>query len=234
MAVVHPLLAASSHRRPDGRISPPHPLGGRRNFYKMSSCDSNYYDDSSLDEEFDLSEEEDIAMIVMMHKNKRLKHGGSVFGREFLWREQKEAGGRLIRNYFDPNHGYPERYFRCWLRMSTGLFLQTCNAVKQHDWSFVQRGNCAGSLGHSTEQKITAALRMMVYGILTDSNNDNLEMGESTSIFFIKQFAKAGAEVFGPEYLRAPNAQDMARLLEMNKACGFLGMLGSIDCLHWK
>ena len=54
----------------------------------MSSCDSNYYDDSSSVEEFDFTGEGDIAMIVMMHKNKKLKHGGSVFGREFLWRER--------------------------------------------------------------------------------------------------------------------------------------------------
>ena len=33
---------------------------------------------------FDFTGEGDIAMIVMMHKNKKLKHGGSVFGREFL------------------------------------------------------------------------------------------------------------------------------------------------------
>ena len=37
---------------------------------------------------FDFTGEGDIAMIVMMHKNKKLKHGGSVFGRECLWRER--------------------------------------------------------------------------------------------------------------------------------------------------
>ena len=59
-------------------------------------------------------------------------------------------------------------------------------------------------------------------------------MGESTSIFYVDKFAKAVVEVFRAEYLRAPNAEDMLMVLEMNKACRFSGMLGSIDCMHKK
>ena len=44
----------------------------------MSSVDSSFVDDSSSDEEFDLHEEEEIAMLVAMHKRKKPKHGGSV------------------------------------------------------------------------------------------------------------------------------------------------------------
>lgn len=41
----------------------------------MSSCDSSFWDDSSSDEENDLVKEEDIALLVIMHTNKRAKHG---------------------------------------------------------------------------------------------------------------------------------------------------------------
>ena len=40
-------------------------------------------------------------------------------------------------------------------------------------------------------------------------------------------------EVFGKRYLRAPNANDVARLLEIGEKRGFPGMLGSLDCMHW-
>ena len=39
----------------------------------MNSCDSSFVDNSLSDEEFDLNEEEDIAMLVAMHKGKKPK-----------------------------------------------------------------------------------------------------------------------------------------------------------------
>ena len=41
---------------------------------------SSSYDSS--EEEFDMEEEEDLAMILAMHINKKPKHGGSVMGRQ--------------------------------------------------------------------------------------------------------------------------------------------------------
>ena len=116
--------------------------------------------------------------------------------------------------------------------MSKDLFFRICNEVKQHNPVFEQRRNYVGLLGHSIEQKATAALSMMAYGVPADYIDDNLAMAESTFIFYVKQFAITMVEVFGPQYLRAPDAQDTQRLLEMNKTHGFPCMLGSIDCMH--
>ena len=48
-------------------------------------------------------------------------------------------------------------------------------------------------------------------------------MGESQAIMCVKRFVVRIVQVFGQEYLRSPNVEDVARLLEMNKARGFPG-----------
>ena len=58
---------------------------------------SSSYDSS--EEEFDMEEEEDLAMILAMHINKKPKHGGSVMGRQKIWRDKIDADNRLMRHY---------------------------------------------------------------------------------------------------------------------------------------
>ena len=74
---------------------------------------------------------------------------------------------------------------------------------------------------------------MLAYGIPVDLVDDHLAMGESQAIMCVKRFAVGIVQVFGQEYLRSPNVEDVARLLAVNKARGFPSMLGSIDCMHW-
>jgi hypothetical protein len=45
--------------------------------------------------------------------------------------------------------------------MSIGLFKQITEEVAKYDTYFVQKRNAARELGHSTYQKVTAALRML-------------------------------------------------------------------------
>jgi hypothetical protein len=40
--------------------------------------------------------------------------------------------------------------------------------------------------------------------------------------------------VFIKVYLREPNVGNTARLMSINEARGFLGMFGSMDCMHWE
>ena len=61
-----------------------------------------------------------------------------------------------------------------------------------------------------------------------------IRIAESSIIESLKRFVKVVVEVFEDEYLRSPNDNDTARLLALGEERGFPGMLGSIDCMHWK
>ena len=106
-----------------------------------------------------LQEEDDLAMVLAMHINKKPKHGGSVFGRQKLWRERIDADNRLMMNYFAQIPIYPESYFRRRFRISIKLFKHIAEKLASHDRVFQQRRNVVGELGHSTFQKVTAAPR---------------------------------------------------------------------------
>ena len=45
---------------------------------------------------------------------------------------------------------------------------------------------------------------------------------------------KAVIAMFDDHYLRSPNNIDIARLLQTGEQRGFPGMLGSIDCMHFR
>ncbi|XP_034586700.2 uncharacterized protein [Setaria viridis] len=118
--------------------------------------------------------------------------------------------------------------------MRRTLFVRIWNAVEQHDEYFVQKRNAVGVLGLSSLQKITVAFRMLTYGVAADATDDYIRIGESTAIESLRRFVSAVVEIFGDEYLRSPNEDDTARLLAIGESRGFPGMLGSIDCMHWR
>ncbi|XP_050257552.1 uncharacterized protein LOC126702767 [Quercus robur] len=81
---------------------------------------------------------------------------------------------------------------------------------------------------------ITAALRMLAYGVSGDLIDEYVRIGETTVLESMKKFITAVIDVFSEEYLRKPNNEDIARLLAHGECRGMPGMLGSIDCIHWK
>jgi hypothetical protein len=110
--------------------------------------------------------------------------------------------------------------------MRCTLFERLWKGVEQHDEYFVQKRNVAGILGLSSLQKVTAAFRMLTYGVAADATNDYIRIGESTTIESLRRFVCGVVDVFGGEYLRSPNEDDTARLLAIGESSGFPGMLG--------
>jgi hypothetical protein len=71
-----------------------------------------------------------------------------------------------MRSYFAENATFSESYFNRRFQMRINLFKRIAEDLKKYDRFFEQRRNAGEKLGHSTEQKTTAALCMLVYGIL--------------------------------------------------------------------
>ena len=68
-------------------------------------------------------------------------------------------------------------------------------------------------LGLFSLQKITAALRMLAYGVSGDLIDEYIWIGETTILESLKKFVTAVIDVFSKEYLRKPNNEDIVRLL---------------------
>ncbi|XP_074361992.1 uncharacterized protein LOC141702196 [Apium graveolens] len=106
--------------------------------------------------------------------------------------------------------------------MCRSLFLRIEEAVTAHDNYFTQKTDVVGVRGLSSLKKVTAALMMLSYITAADAVDDYVRIGESTIIKSLKRFFKVIVEVFGIEYLRRLNDEDVARLLTENEQKGFV------------
>ncbi|XP_074377086.1 uncharacterized protein LOC141718608 [Apium graveolens] len=161
------------------------------------------------------------------------QHGGSIMNHRVINRNREEGHTRLCYDYFSDTPTYTETQFHRRFQMRRSLFLRIEEAVTTHDYYFTQRTDAIGVRGLSTLQKIIAA-RMLAYGTAADVVDDYVRISESTATESLRRFVKAIVEIFGAEYLRRPNEQDISRLLAENEQRGFPGMLSTIDYMHWK
>jgi len=159
--------------------------------------------------------------------------------RKYINRGRKDGDARLWNDYFAPEPVYDESFFRRRFRMSIRLFNHIVEEISkpgrcQHFKYFTQRYDALGVKGLSPRQKCTSAIRQLAYGASADQCDEYIRIGESTSIECLHKFCRSIVEVFGPQYLRKPNQDDIQRLLQLHsEKHGFVGMLGSIDCMHW-
>ncbi|CAN1337039.1 hypothetical protein LINPERPRIM_LOCUS37420 [Linum perenne] len=75
---------------------------------------------------------------------------------------------------------------------------------------------------------------MLAYGTTVDIVDEYLRIDEKSTSKCVKRYVKAVNTMFGDEYLKRLNVEDIERLLHVGQQRGFLGMLGSIDCMQWE
>ena len=60
---------------------------------------------------------------------------------------------------------------------------------------------------------MTAALRMLAYGVAANFMDEYVRIVETTAITSMKKFVTTVVAIFSKEYLRSSNKEDIARLL---------------------
>ena len=171
----------------------------------------------------DSPDEDEVAMLQMvmassyqqmqMQHNQQGGYVGSVSCRAFILRDSVAANERIHSDYFSEDPLFNDKIFRQRFRMVKPLSERILTQLQQHDDYFVQKPDAVGAAGLSGIQKMTAALRMLAYGMPADSVDEYVKIEKSTAIESLMRFCRGVVEIFEPEYLRAPNEADIARLL---------------------
>jgi hypothetical protein len=158
---------------------------------------------------------------------------GSNMGRVTIYRNRALGHEQLMQDYFAEKHPtYPPHLFWRRYRMCRSLFVKIVKDCEAASDYFKRRRSAAGIMGFSGYQKISAAMRVLAYGIPADYTDEYLRIGQDTTMESVRRFAKLVIRLYCDVYLRAPNEEDTKRLMEMNEKRGWLGMPCSLDCMH--
>lgn len=150
-----------------------------------------------------------------------------------LHRGFDEVAARLQRQYLGSDPVYDAEMFRRRYRVSRDIYSRVHDAIVGHDSYFVQKSNCCGKHGIASHVKITAALRILAYGLPPDAIDDYLCMSSTTARETLRRFCCAVIDTLGPEYLRSATTAEIKKMLRESKKRGTPGLLGSIDCCKW-
>ncbi|XP_021756926.1 uncharacterized protein LOC110722012 [Chenopodium quinoa] len=154
--------------------------------------------------------------------------------RTLVERDREDGHNRLWNDYFADPPVFPPNLFRRRFHMRKHVFLRIVHTLEERHRFFQQRQDATGRFGALALQKCTATLRLLAYGTAADSVDDYLRISASLARDSLQHFVEGDVSYFSDDYLRRPNEEDMAKLLRDGERRGFPGMMGSIDCMHWR
>ncbi|XP_039784815.1 uncharacterized protein LOC120651403 [Panicum virgatum] len=112
---------------------------------------------------------------------------------------------KIKSDYFVPNPVYNDKQFHQRFRMRRPLFKRIKEAVKNHDDYFKNKYDATGKEGLSALQKCISSMCILAYGVPADAIDKYVCIGDSTARQTLHNFCRVVIEVFGEQYLRAPN-----------------------------
>ena len=166
------------------------------------------------------------SLVALLAEQAKPRRGGSRPGRRKSKPRQRYEGYCILySDYCADNPTQDEAVFRRRFRMKRKLFVHIMQAIREYDTYFKLKTDCTGTVGFTSLQKCTVAMRLLAYGAPADSQDDYLRMSESTAIECLNRYCSAVVEVFGPTYLRSPTAEDAPGSWPPMKHEAFLGCL---------
>jgi hypothetical protein len=122
--------------------------------------------DDLLYDSYDDDELEIISAKEQFHSERgSISRRDSGKSRNTIYCNSLQGQENLFHDYFVASPVYPAKKFWRRFRMHRELFVYIHDVIVDHKPYFVQKRNVAGKLGHSSLQKMTAALRMLAYGV---------------------------------------------------------------------
>jgi hypothetical protein len=136
----------------------------------------------------------------------------------------------LCKEYFT-NPLFSEYIFSRRFWISKKLILPILDVVRDHDSYFKYKMVTIGKVVFTSNQKCSATVLMLAYGVARDLVNEYMRMSYTTCLESTYTFCKeVGVWQSLSERAKCSN---ISQLLSINESRGFLGMLGSIDFMHW-
>jgi hypothetical protein len=126
--------------------------------------------ESSSDEDLDDDSELMMATAMLLHEHSsRPVHRALSRGAANVKRNREKGHYQLYWDYFQPTKPiHDAQKFRLHYRMSRKLFTGILNELRAYDGYFTCKPNATGKLGFTSYQKCSAAIRMLVYGVVGD------------------------------------------------------------------
>jgi methylphosphotriester-DNA--protein-cysteine methyltransferase len=151
--------------------------------------------------------------------------------RRYIEREREQGSTDLLKDYLIVSPTYTDEHFDRRFGVTKTLFRKLCASAAAKDIFFRRRRDATSRLGLSTEQKIAAALRVLVYAESYDQSDHFLRMSEETVRQSFLRLTRHITDSLFEEVVRLPTSDEAQAISNRFRLRGFPGCVGSIDCM---
>ena len=146
-----------------------------------------------------------------------------------------DGAGAVLALKKDPQ--YDDAVFCERFRMSEFLFSSIHTDIQNPETGneyFMGLKDAVGRVGPSSLQRMVSVVRQLAYGSGSDSETEYTGVEKDLGRHCLYGFCQFVVRFYGPTFLNKWDKTEMEKEMAVNAARGFPGMLGSIDCQHWR